>query len=60
MHDWDGDGVSDVLAGYYSGPWVDPVVDLFLADGSGGVDASQTVLSGPEVTGIRMASPVVP
>jgi hypothetical protein len=58
LHDWNGDGVVDVLTGFYSGAWVDAVVDLFLADGAGGVSADSNVLPVGQVTSIRMASPV--
>ena len=60
LHDWNADGQLDVLTGYFAGPWVDPVVDLFLGDGSGGVSADSNVLSGASLTGIRMASPITP
>ena len=58
--DWNADGQIDVLTGYFAGPWVDPVVDLFLGDGSGGVSADSNVLSGASLTGVRMASPIQP
>ena len=60
LHDWNADGQIDVLTGYFAGPWVDPVVDLFLGDGSGGVSADSNVLSGASLTGVRMASPITP
>jgi hypothetical protein len=58
LHDWNGDGVVDVLTGFYSGAWVDAVVDIFLGDGAGGVSADSNVLPVGQVTSIRMASPV--
>jgi hypothetical protein len=58
LHDWNSDGVADVLTGFYSGAWVDPVLDLFLGDGAGGVSAESNVLLVGQVTSIRMAAPV--
>ena len=58
LHDWNADGQSDVLTGFFSGPWTDPVVDIFLGDGTGGVSADGNVLSGTATTTIRMASPI--
>jgi hypothetical protein len=58
VHDWNGDGVADVLAGFFTGPWVDVAVDLFLADGSGGVSAVSNILPVGDVTSTRAAAPI--
>ena len=58
LHDWNADGQADVLTGYFAGPWVDPVVDIFLGDGVGGVSSTGNVLSGSSLTGTRMAAPI--
>jgi hypothetical protein len=58
VHDWNGDGAVDVLTGFFSGAWVDAVVDIFLGDGGGGVSSDANVLPVGDATSIRMAAPI--
>jgi hypothetical protein len=59
LHDWDGDSFPDVTVGYFTGPWVDPVVEIFRNDNGAGVEAFESVLGVGETSSIFLATPII-
>lgn len=45
LHDWDGDGVLDLLVGHFTGAWIDPAVSYFPGAGGGAFGAPTTVIA---------------
>jgi len=58
LHDWDGDSFPDVTVAYFTGPWVDPVVEIFWNDNGSGVQGFESVLGVGETGGIFLATPI--
>lgn len=58
LHDWDGDGWPDALAGWATGSWVDPQVDLFRGDGTVAFGAPELVLAVGEAMTTHLATPI--
>jgi hypothetical protein len=59
LHDWNGDSLPDVTVAYYTGPWVDPVIEIFLNAPAESVLEPTLVLGVGETTNIFVATPIV-
>jgi hypothetical protein len=59
MYDWNGDGVDDLIAAYFDGVWADPMSDIFMGDGMGGLTPATNIIPLTESTNIWPAVPII-
>lgn len=59
LHDWNGDSLPDVTVAYYTGPWVEPVIEIFLNAPAESVLEPTLALGVGETTNIFVATPIV-
>jgi len=57
-HDWTSDGAPDILAGFYTGSWEIPAMDLFVNTGSNTAAVGVNILPPGEGTTARISSPI--
>ncbi len=57
-HDWTSDGAPDILAGFFTGNWQIPAMDLFENTGANTAASGVNILPPGEGTTTRIASPI--